>query len=97
EADSAGRPLGRARHPIGILLLSYLTVGYYYYYWIYLAMRECSAYTGRKDFNPRTEFCLMLLFPLYAIYLVVFRLPEMIKHAQVQAGLPESVGIAPSY
>jgi hypothetical protein len=93
QADGAGRPLGRARHPMWVLLLAYLTAGYYFYYWVYVAMRECSDYTGRKDFNPRTELSLMLLFPLYAIYVAVFRLPDMIRRTQSTAGIPESVAV----
>jgi hypothetical protein len=93
QIDSAGRPLGRARHPIWVLLLAYLTFGYYFSYWVYAVMRECSAYTGRKDFNPRTEFSLMLIFPPYAIYVAVFRLPDMIHRAQAQANIPESAAI----
>jgi hypothetical protein len=94
QADGAGRPLGRARHPLWVLMLAYLTLGYYFYYWVYAVMRECSAYTGRKDFNPRTEFSLMLLFPLYAIYVAVFRLPDLIARTQRLAGVPESSAIA---
>jgi hypothetical protein len=90
ETDSAGRVLGRARHPLWVLLLTYLTAGYYFYYWVYAVMRECSDYTGRKDFNARTEFSLMLLFPPYAIYVAVFKLPDMIRRAQGLAGIPES-------
>jgi hypothetical protein len=93
RADSAGRPLGRARHPLWVLVWSYLTGGYYFYYWVYAAMRECCAYTGRQDFNPRTELSLMLLFPLYAIYVAVFRLPGMIRRTQTLAGIPESAAV----
>jgi hypothetical protein len=93
QIDSAGRPLGRARHPIWVLMLAYLTLGYYFYYWVYAVMRECSDYTGRKDFNPRTELSLMLIFPPYAIYMAVFRLPDMIRRAQAQANIPESATV----
>jgi hypothetical protein len=94
QADGAGRPLGRARHPLWVLLLAYLTAGYYFYYWVYAVMRECSAYTGRQDFNARTELTLMLLVPLYAVYVSVFRLPDMIRRTQTLAGIPEPTAIA---
>jgi hypothetical protein len=88
-ADGAGRPLGRPRHPLGVLVLTYLTAGVYFYYWVYRVLRECGDYTGRRDADPRVELTLMLLFPLYGVYVAVFRLPGVIRHAQVQAGLPE--------
>jgi hypothetical protein len=94
-ADSAGRPLGRVRHPLGILLLAYLTAGFYFYYWVYAVMRECNAYTGRQDFNLRAELALMLINPLYAFYLAVFRLPETIRRTQRLAGIPEPTAVGP--
>lgn len=97
EADSAGRRLGAIRHPLGVLLLSYLTFGFYFYYWAYRAMVECVAYTGRRECNPRTELAIMLIFPLYAIYIVGFRLPELIRAAQATAKLPESPAVNHSY
>jgi hypothetical protein len=97
KTDAAGRRLGRARHPVWVLMMTYLTAGYYFYWWIYRVMQECSAYTGREDVKPRIELCLMLIFPLYALYVAVFRLPEMIKRAQGLAGIPESTAVGHSY
>jgi hypothetical protein len=90
DADAQGRPLGAARHPIWIPVMTYITFGIYFYYWIYQVMKEVGAYTGRKDFNPRVELCLMFAFPLYAAYLMVFRLPDMIRRAQAAAAVPET-------
>ena len=53
-------------------------------------LQECQAYTGRTDFNPRVELSLMLIFPPYAVYLAVFRLPDLIRRAQELAGVAES-------
>jgi hypothetical protein len=92
-ADAAGRTLGRVRHPFGVLLLSYLTGGIYFLYWTYRVLRECSEYTGRKDFNPRTELSLMLIFPPYTVYVVVFQLPDLIRRTQALAGVPETVAL----
>jgi hypothetical protein len=88
--DSAGRPLGKARHPAGMLLLSLLTLGYYFYYWVYVASKECCEYTDRRDFNPRTETALMLIIPFYSLYVAVYRLPELVKRTQELAGVPTS-------
>lgn len=91
KLDSAGRTLGRVRHPFGVLLLSYLTLGFYFYYWIYSALGECNEYLGRKDVPLRAELSLMLIFPPYALYLVVFVLPELTRQAQTMANAPETL------
>jgi hypothetical protein len=88
--DKAGRTLGPVRHPFGVLLLAYLTFGYSFYVWIYRVIQECQAFTGRSDFNARVELSLMLIFPPYAIYLAVIRLPDLIKRTQEMAGVPEA-------
>jgi hypothetical protein len=91
--DAVGRVLGQVRHPLGVLLMSYLTLGFYFYYWAYLALGECNDYLGRNDVQPRAELALMLIFPPYAIYVAVFLLPEMIRRAQTLASLPETVAL----
>jgi hypothetical protein len=89
KIDAAGRTLGPVRHPLAVLLLSYLTFGFYFYYWAYRALGECHEYLGNKDTRPRTELSLMLIFPPYAIYVAVFVLPELIRRAQTLANVPE--------
>jgi len=91
--DAAGRPLGGARHPLAVLMLSYLTAGFYFYYWAYRALCECNEFLGRKDVRPRAELTLMLIFPPYALYVAVFLLPESIRRAQALAGVPETPGL----
>jgi hypothetical protein len=93
KLDAVGRALGKVRHPLGVLLLSYLTLGFYFYYWAYRALRECNEYLGRKEVQPRAELALMLIFPPYAIYVAVFLLPEMIRRAQTLAGVPETLAL----
>jgi hypothetical protein len=93
QTDAAGRPLGRVRHPLWVLMLSYLTCGFYFYYWVYRVLRECGAYTGRKDFNPRTELTLMLIFPPYVLYVAIFQLSDLIRRTQALAGVPETPGL----
>lgn len=97
EADAAGKPLGRPHHPIGVLVLSYLTLGIYFLFWAHRALRESCAYTSRKDVEPRIELALMLIFPPYAVFVATFRLPEAIRAAQQQAKLPESPAVNHAY
>lgn len=93
KIDAAGRTLGRVRHPLGVLALSYLTFGIYFVYWAYRVLRECAEFADRKDFKPRAELSLMLIFPPYTVYVAVFALPDMIRRTQSLAGLPETPGL----
>jgi GYF domain 2/Domain of unknown function (DUF4234) len=88
-ADSTGRPLGVVRHPVVVLALTYLTLGFYLPYWIAKVMRECAAYTGQRAVPSRTEMCLMLIVPFYSVYLALYRVPRMVRNVQVQAGVVE--------
>ena len=99
KADAAGRPLGRARHPVAVLTLSYLTGGLYFSYWTYRVMQECSAYAAGRDCDERSELTLMLICPPYAIFTALFRLPDLIKNVRKMAGAPESgaLGAGPMF
>jgi len=94
EADSTGRPLGKLRHPVIVYLLSFITLGIYYYYWVFKTIQECTAYTGRTDISARVELSLMFALPPYAIYVSAFRVPELIRAVQVQAKQPEAGALA---
>jgi hypothetical protein len=91
--DAAGRELGRVRHPFSVMLLSYLTLGVYFFYWTARALNECNEYLGRKDSSARGELNLMLIFPPYALYVAVFLLPDAIRRAQILAGMPETASV----
>src|SRR5579875_823709 len=93
KLDAAGRTLGKVRHPFGVLLLSYLTLGIYFFYWLYRALSECHTYLGSKEISPRAELSLMLIFPPYALYLAALVLPELIRRVQTVAGVPETPGL----
>jgi hypothetical protein len=87
--DSGNRPLGRYYHPIRILILSFITLGFYYPFWVSRALRECQAYTGKSGPGGRLEFCLMLVIPLYSFFIVGFRLTRMVREVQTLAGVPK--------
>jgi hypothetical protein len=84
--DAQGRTLGRVRHPAFVLAMSYLTLGAYFCYWVYRTMRECAVYIGQPS-QPRRELTLMMAFPPYAVYSVVFKLPGLIHEARQIAGV----------
>ena len=88
--DLKGRQLGKLRHPVGVLALCYFTFGIYFAYWTYAAMKECGIFLGRRDIRPRTELTLMLMFPPYVVYVVVFRLAELVRRVQSEAKVSET-------
>ena len=99
KTDAAGRTLGRARHPVAVLMLSYLSGGLYFSYWTYRVMQECSVYAAGRDYDERSELTLMLICPPYAIFTALFRLPDLVKSVRKTAGAPESgaLGVGPIF
>ena len=99
KTDAAGRTLGRARHPVAVMVLSYLTGGIYFSYWTYRVMQECGVYTSGRACESRSEMTLMLCFPPYAAYTALFRLPDLIKAVRKAAGSPEfsALGAVPFF
>ena len=94
KTDAAGRTLGRARHPVAVLTLSYLTGGLYFSYWTYRVMQECGAYAAGRDYEERSELALMLICPPYAVFTALFRLPDFIRNVRKTAGAPEAGALA---
>ncbi len=99
KTDATNRTLGRARHPVAVMVLSYLTGGIYFSYWTYRVMQECSVYTSARDCESRSEMTLMLCFPPYAAYTTLFRLPDLVRAVRKTAGAPEfsALGAAPFF
>jgi hypothetical protein len=91
--DARDRPLGKLRHPVAVLVLSYLTLAYLYY-WVYAVLRECQAYLGRRDLSPRIDVTLAVLCPLYLPYLLAIKLPAQLRKVQQKARVPESGSLA---
>jgi hypothetical protein len=94
--DAAGKPLGAIRHPALVLILGFLTLGFYTRYWVSKALQECANYLGRRDINSRTELCLMLCLPFYSVYLAVYRLPQLVQEVQAQVGQPQVPSLIPA-
>jgi GYF domain 2 len=99
KTDAANRTLGRARHPVAVMVLSYLTGGIYFSYWTYRVMQECGVYTSGRACESRSEKTLMLCFPPYAAYTALFRLPDLVKAVRKTAAAPEfsALGAVPFF
>ena len=78
-----------------MLLLSYATLGGYFCYWVYAALRECGRFAGSASRVP-TDATLLAVFPPYAVYCLVFKLPAAIERVRAAAGLTEPA-IGPSH
>lgn len=60
---------GTERSAITVLILSIITCGIYYFYWIYTVSKEAKQFMGRDDINPTTELILCIVTcSLYQIY-----------------------------
>jgi hypothetical protein len=97
KVDTDGKRLGKSRHPLGVFFLAVITFGFYAYYWIYKVMQECGTYTGRATLSARTELTLMLLFPPYSAYVLLFRVPELIRPVLQETKVPEPGAINNTY
>jgi hypothetical protein len=93
--DAQGRPLGRVRHPAWVLLISYATLGIYFCYWVYTTLRDCGRFAGDTSRAP-SDVTLLIVFPPYAVYCLVFKLPVAIERVRAAAGLAETA-VPPSY
>ena len=60
---------GSVRNPIQVILLSIVTCGIYYLYWIYKTTDEIKNFMGREDINPALELILVLVTcNIYSLY-----------------------------
>ncbi len=93
--DAQGRPLGRVRHPAWVLLMSYATLGIYFYYWVHATLRDCGRFAGERGRAP-SDATLLIVFPPYAVYCLVFKLPTAVGRVRSTAGLADAA-VVPSY
>jgi hypothetical protein len=60
------------RNPVMIVVLTFVTCGFYAFYHTYVTTQELTAATGRTDINPTTELLLNVVtcgfYGMYAIY-----------------------------
>lgn len=92
--DDQGRLLGRVRHPAWVLLMSYATLGAYFYYWVHATLRDCGRFAGEPPGAP-SDATLLIVFPPYAVYCLIFKLPAAVGRVRKAAGLSEA-DVAPS-
>ena len=60
---------GSVRNPIQVILLSIVTCGIYYYYWLYLTTKEIKAATNNESLDPmKTILFTIITCGIYSIY-----------------------------
>jgi len=79
--------IGKTRNPITVILLSLVTCGIYYWFWLYTTMDDLNKVVGREVINP-TLFLILCIFvpfvPLYVFYTIDKNFAEISKNEGVE-------------
>ena len=79
-------PRGVDRNPITVILLSIVTCGIYYLYWLYMVTSEINAALGEEKINFVLYFLLgILCFPL--AFVGMYKIDEGVVELQTRIGL----------
>jgi hypothetical protein len=80
--------IGERREPAIVLLLSIVTCGIYYFYWLYCVSGEIQEFLQEPDTSPGLEVLLSILtMGLYVIYWD-YKTGQKIARMQGRVGLP---------
>ncbi|WP_295160370.1 DUF4234 domain-containing protein [uncultured Brachyspira sp.] len=78
---------GTIKNPIQVVLLSIVTCGIYYYYWLYLTTKEIKEFTENEALDPlKTVLFTIVTCGIFGIYWYYKMSPVVFKE------LPEKVG-----
>lgn len=82
--------IGEKREPALVLILSIITCGVYYLYWVYVASAEAQEFLGEQDTAPGLEVLLFILTcGLYTLYWD-YKMAQKIMKMQRILGLRET-------
>ena len=81
-------PKGHQRDPAVVLLLSFVTCGIYYLYWIYMVSDETRNYIGEPDTDPGVEVILSLVTCFMYTYYWDYKMGRKLAAMQAMAGVP---------
>jgi hypothetical protein len=82
--------LGEKREPALVLILSILTFGVYYLYWVYQASAETQEFLGEPDTSPGLEVALFLLTcGIYTLYWD-YKMAQKIVKMQNRVGIRQT-------
>ena len=77
--------IGITRDPVMVIVLSIVTCGIYYFYWLYTVMNDLNRMTGREIINPGT-FILLCIFCAPSIYYVFYTVDKNLAEASRYEG-----------
>ena len=78
---------GTVKNPIQVVLLSIVTCGIYYYYWLYLTTKEIKAATNNESFDPmKTILFTLITCGIYTIYWYYKISPIVFKEMAEKSG-----------
>jgi len=60
--------IGKVRNPVTVIILSIITCGIYYYFWLYTAMDDLNKAAGREVINPALFLILSIFVPFVVLY-----------------------------
>ncbi|MCL2159037.1 MAG: DUF4234 domain-containing protein [Oscillospiraceae bacterium] len=63
--------IGKTRDPVMVIVLSLVTCGIYYFYWLYTTMNDLNQMAGREILSPG-KFLLLSIFCAPAVYYVFY-------------------------
>jgi hypothetical protein len=84
------------RHPLGVLGLSFITLGIYGLYWYYKANEEIQRYTGDRTISPTRS--LLALFPGFILivppFIAFYNTATHVMQMQQQRGIATQISPA---
>lgn len=79
---------GKKRSVAGLFFFSILTLGIYWFYWIYVTSKETQNYLEKKTTSPGVELLLCIITcGLYWLYWI-YKYSKIAVECQQKAGLP---------
>jgi hypothetical protein len=99
---------GTNRSPISVFLLSIVTCGIYYFYWLYTTSVEMAACLGEEDIPPIVDLLLIIFTGSLWGFVWDWRTGQKIARMQERVGLPrndesvlylvlDALGVGPVY
>jgi hypothetical protein len=77
--------IGMTRDPVMVIVLSIVTCGIYYFYWLYTTMNDLNKMAGREVINPGT-FILLSIFCAPVVYYVFYTVDKSLAEVSYYEG-----------
>lgn len=76
---------GKIKEPLQVLLLSIVTCGIYFLYWLYITSDELRVYLQDESINPGLELLLSIICAPYVVYWF-YKFGKLVERAQANSG-----------